>query len=156
MLYCTKCRRVCGEDNPKCPHCRSHRLRPAAQGDRVAFWAADEYTAGRIAAGLAEAGIECVQESSGGGYYSFECTEMPTDRQLLVSFAQLEEAKRVATDVACQVEQERGADTSEETEPPRMKRLIGEVLSILVFMVLVMLAVFGADAVAGWIKGLFG
>ena len=37
-----------------------------------------------------------------------------------------------------------------------MKRIVGEVLSVLAFLVLIMLAVYGADGLANWLKGLMG
>ena len=35
------------------------------------------------------------------------------------------------------------------------KRIVGEILSVVLFLLLSMAAVFGADAAANWLKGLF-
>ena len=60
-------------------------------------------------------------------------------------------AARAMREVESEREPEEGGD-----DRPGMKRIVGEVLSVLAFLVLIMLAVYGADGLANWLKGLVG
>ena len=172
MQYCGKCRRVCGDDSPRCPHCRGGKLRPVQGEDMVLLWEGDLYCCGLIEQALSQAGLEFKTQDTGGNYYGFECTELPTDRRIMVEFRSLEAAKALAVSAAKQAELERngngkngengedGEDLGDGVDggsppPPGARRIAAEVISIAVFMLLVMLAVYGADAFAQWIKSLF-
>lgn len=157
MLYCTKCRWLCEDSAKKCPNCKSVKLRPAAGEDLAFLLSSDLYAAGRLEEALNAAGIPCRVEdaSAGHSYFTFDSEVMPTDKSLYVAYARYEEAKDIAVQVEQALEEERTQE-QQEAEPPSAKRLIGEIVSVVGFLLLVMLAVYGADAVAGWLKGLFG
>lgn len=151
MQYCVKCRRVFEEGPSKCPGCKSRKLRPAGEGDMVLLMTADMYSAGRINEALIEAGIESVLESAGSAYFSFDTS--PTDQNIFVPYESLQRAGEIAAGTGREVEEERAP---EEDGTPRVKRIVGEVLSVLAFLVLIMLAVYGADSFANWLKSLMG
>ena len=157
MLYCNKCRRVCEDACGKCPHCKSAKLRPVGGADQVFLCGSDLYAAGRLEEALTAAGIACqVEEASKGqGYFTFDSQSMPTDKNIYVPFDSLDAAKNIAAQVGQALEEERAQD-QQEPEPPSAKRLIGEILSVVGFLVLVMLAVYGADGFANWLKNLLG
>lgn len=117
----------------------------------VLLMTADMYAAGRINEALLGAGIEAGLESAGSAYFSFDTS--PTDQNIFVPYESLQRAGEIAAGVGREVEEERAP---EEDGTPRMKRIVGEVLSVLAFLVLIMLAVYGADGLAGWLKGLMG
>lgn len=154
MQYCGKCGRVCEDGAAKCPGCRSGKLRPAGEGDMVFMCEADMYAAGKMNEALRGAGIECRMENVGSAYFNFDSASMPTDQKIFVPYERLEQAKEIAAAAAKEVEDERSPE--EEGGGPRTKRIVGEVLSVVAFLVLVMIAVYGADSLAGWLKGLLG
>lgn len=154
MQYCGKCRHVCEDGAGKCPGCRSTKLRPAGEGDMVFLCAADMYTAGKTNDALGAAGIECRMENKGHAYFNFDSESMPTDQNIYVPYESLERARDIAACAAKEVEMERAPE--EDGGGPGVKRIVGEVLSVVAFLVLVMLAVYGADGFAGWLKGLLG
>lgn len=155
MQYCGKCRHVCEDGPGKCPNCRSARLRPAGEGDMVFLCGADMYTAGKLNDALGAAGIECRLENVGHAYFSFDSASMPTDQSVYVPYERLEQARGIAAEVVREVEEERAPEEG-ESGGTGAKRIIGEVLSVVGFLVLIMLAVYGADGLANWLKGLMG
>ena len=57
-----------------------------------------------------------------------------------------------------QVEEERaqaGGEGETFQDMPRKKRILVQTVSVLAFLLVVMLVVFGADAAANWLKSLF-
>ena len=152
MQYCVKCRRVFEEGSGKCPGCKSRKLRPAGEGDMVLLMTADMYSAGRINEALLGAGIEARLESAGSAYFSFDTS--PTDQNVFVPYESLERAGEIAAGAAKAVEEERALPEGEAK--PGVKRIVAEVLSVLAFLALIMLAVYGADGLAGWLRGLMG
>lgn len=155
MQYCGKCRRVCEDGAAKCPGCRSGRLRPAGEGDMVFLCRADMYAAGKMNEALREAGIDCRLENEGSAYFNFDSASMPTDQNIYVPYERLEQAEGIAAGTAREVEAERSPEGGESGRPG-VKRLVCEALSVVAFLALVMLAVYGADGFAGWLKGLLG
>ena len=51
--------------------------------------------------------------------------------------------------------QEQGGQ-QEDAPPPTLKRLVGEILSVVAFLVLIMLVVYSADSFTSWLKSIFG
>lgn len=153
MLYCSKCRAIC-DNAARCPNCRNPKLRPVAPEDLVLLHSADLYTAQQVQERLALDGIRCqVEDFAKGGVSCFYDSQvMPTDKSLYVPYRQLEEARVISAQVGREVEHEM---EQAPPEPPGAKRIIGEILSVVVFLLLIMAAVFGADAAANWLKGLF-
>ncbi len=156
MLYCTKCRSVCQDSTAKCPSCKSAKLRPAVDGDMVLLHRADEYTAQKLTEQFSGVGIYYELEPFGKGRvsYLYDSEVMPTDKNIYVRYSDLpaaqELSRRFQEELAGQQEPEEFEDM------PRGKRMLVQSLSAIAFLVLVMLAVFGADAFANWLKGLLG
>lgn len=156
MQYCAKCRRVCEDAAGKCPHCKSGKLRPAGAGEQVFLCAANLYAAGQIQEAIAGAGIDCKAEnaSKGHSYYTFDSQAMPDGQNLYVPFGRLDEAREIAARVERELEEKE--QDSQEVDPPSAKRIAAEVISIVAFLVLIMLAVYGADGLANWLKSILG
>ncbi len=159
MLYCTKCRGLCEDTSAKCPHCKNSRsLRSAHEDDLVLLQRADAYTAQQISSALKEHGISCQLEKFGTGRvsYLYDSEVMPTDQNLYVRFGDLPTATGLSAFVQRQIEAQRKEGFEPQEEMSKGKRMLVQSLSVIAFMILVMLTVFGADAFAGWLKSLFG
>lgn len=156
MQYCSKCRQVCEDSAKKCPRCKNAKLRPAGQEDQVLLCSTNLYAAGRIQEAVAGAGVDCKIEDAAKGhsYYTFDPQALPTDQNVFVPFGRLTEAQEIAARVERELEEE--AQAGQEAEPPSAKRLVAEAVSVVAFLALVMLAVYGADGFANWLKGVLG
>ena len=161
MLYCSKCKGVCPDSATKCPNCRGSKLRPVEGEDLVRLHRMDQYTAGLLEKRFIQEGVAYQMEPFSGGWvsYMYDNDVLPTDKVALVRWSDYERAKKLSAQVRHQVEEERAQVGAEEEETfedmPRRKRILVQIVSVLAFLVLVMLVVFGADAFASWIKGLF-
>ena len=159
MLYCAKCRGVCPDSTAKCPNCKNTKLRQVEGEDLVRLRRVDQYSATLLEKALAQQGIPCRLEPFTGGWvsYLYDNDVLPTDKLALVPWAHYEAAKAVDGQVAKQVEEERAAVGGGETfeDMPQGKRILVQVVSVAAFIVAIMLVVFGTDAFAGWLKGLF-
>lgn len=156
MLYCVKCHELCADDTTRCPGCKNSRLRPVSGADMVLLHRADEFTAKRLAERFDTAGIVYRLEPAATGLQTplYDSSAMPTDRIILVRYDDLEAAKGFSRELEDELARERQAEEEFE-EMPLKKRLVVQTLSIILFMLLVMVAVFGADAFANWLKSLF-
>lgn len=158
MLYCTKCRSICPDATEKCPHCKSTKLRAADGEDLVLLHRADQYTAQRLTEQFEEQNVAYQLEPFGKGRvsYLYDSEVMPTDQNIYVKYRDLETAKALSAKLREGIEKEREqqADFEEFEDMPMKKRILVQSLSVIAFMLLVMLAVFGADALANWLKGL--
>lgn len=154
MQYCTKCRRLCGDEASRCPVCRGQKLRPAGAEDMAFLCRCEAYEGERLGQALAEGGVPHSLEDQAGSYFSFDSDDSPTGKALYVPAGQMEAAREIAAAVGREMERERGEE--QEAEPPSPRRLVGEILSVLAFLVLIMAAVYGADGLADWLKSLWG
>lgn len=154
MQYCEKCRRVWEDTASRCAHCRNGKLRPAADRDEVLLQTADLYTAQRLEERLEEQGIPCRAAERTGAVPFYDSQAMPTDREIFVRYQDLAPAKAVSAALSQELAEER-EQQSAEPEPPNARRIVGEIVSVTAFLLLVMLAVFGADAIANFLKNLF-
>lgn len=159
MLYCTKCHGVCQDSTLKCPNCKSGKLRQVNDEDFVLLHRADQYTAQRLEKEFQARGISYQMEQFDGGRisYLYDSDIMPTDKMVLVRWGDYPAAKEISAQLKDDMEQERAAENGEETFEPmsRKKRIVVQIISVFVFLVVVMLVVFGADAVANWLKSLW-
>lgn len=156
MQYCEKCRRLCADGAAKCPGCRSGKLRPAGEKDMAFLCQCGLYMAQRLDQVLTQAEIvHSVEDAGKGAYYTFDSESMPTDKRVYVQAGQMEQAKEITVRVNEEIAREQGGQ-QEEAAPPTVKRLVGEILSVAAFLVLIMLAVYGADSFAGWLKEILG
>lgn len=158
MLYCTKCHGVCPDSAMKCPNCKNGKLRPVNQEDLVLLHRADQYTAMLLEQQFQEKQVGYRMDPLQGGRisYLYEGDVMPTDKMVLVRWEDYPTAKELFAQVAQQVEKERAGEGEETFEDmPRKKRILVQVVSVFVFLLVIMLVVYGADFLAGWLKGLF-
>lgn len=158
MLYCPKCRSVCEESTAKCPNCKNTKLREVNEEDYVLLHRADLYATQRLEKQFEEHGVAYRIEDFGKGRvsYLYDSEVMPTDKNIYVKYRDLPTARGLSTQVKSLLEQERAGETEEFEDMPRKKRMIVQTLSVLAFLILVMLVVFGADAFANWLKGILG
>lgn len=156
MLYCVKCHGLCESGVHRCPNCKSPRLRTVEPADMVVLHRADEYTAARIADRFDMAGVVYRLEPAATGLHTplYDSTVMPTDKLILVRYQDLEAAEGFSREVQAELDAQWQPEEQTEDDVPLRKRLMMETLSILAFLILVMAAVFGTDAFAGWLKSL--
>lgn len=158
MLYCTKCHGVCPDSAMKCPNCKSGKLRPVDPEDFVLLHRADQYTAMLLEEQFKEKQVVYRMDPLQGGRisYLYEGDVMPTDKMVLVRWEDYPIAKELSAQVAQRVEQERAGEEGETFEDmPRKKRIVVQIVSVFAFLLAIMLVVYGADFLAGWLKGLF-
>ena len=120
---------------------------------------ADLYTAQRLAEQFDEFSVGYQLEEFGKGRvsYLYDSEVMPTDQNIYVRYRDLPTAKGLSAKMKDELEREQAEAEGEEQfeDMPHRKRIIVQILSVIGFLLLVMLVVFGADAVANWLKGLF-
>ncbi len=159
MLYCTKCHGVCQDSTAKCPNCKSSKMRQVNEEDLVLLHRADQYTAMRMEEKFREQGITFRMDPFNGGNvsYFYDSDVMPTDKMVLVRWGDYSAAKEISSQLKDDIARERAGEEGEETfdEMPQKKRIIVQAVSVFVFLLLVMLVVFGADALTSWLKGLW-
>lgn len=158
MLYCAKCRGICEDSTAKCPNCSNAKLRQVNDEDFVLLHRADQYTAQRLASQFDEFSVEYRMEEFGRGRvsYLYDSEVMPTDRNIYVKYRDLPTAKGLSAKLGEELEAERAGEEEQFEDMPRRKRILVQVVSVAAFLLLVMLVVFGADALANWFKGLMG
>lgn len=157
MLYCAKCRSVCEDSSQRCPNCKSEKLRAANDEDMVLLHRADQYTAQRLAEQFDGAGVryELMPCGRGWGSSPYDSEALPTDQNIYVRCGDLPTAREVSSQLKEELERDQAPEDGFE-EMPRKKRVLVQALSVLAFLLLVMLVVYGADALANWLKGLLG
>lgn len=156
MVYCTKCRTLSPDSARACRNChRTRGLRPVRDEDEVFFLKVSEAEAAELEQLFAEQAVRCRTQTVKGGLSAgvFDPEYMPTDRELYVAWGDLSRANEL---LAKEAEAQSPQPAAEEGGTSRKKRMAVQTVSILAFMLLVMLTVFCADAVANWVRGLFG
>lgn len=157
MQYCTKCKNICQDTLTVCPQCRRSRsLRSAKEGDSVYLQKATEFEAGELSGIFDSNGIryEVVPYSTGIVSSIYDSEVMPTDKNVFVNFEDLDRAKELIESFYAENEEE--DKDGEEFDPmTRKKRILVQIVSVIAFLVVVSLVVFGADAAANGIKDLF-
>lgn len=154
MLYCERCKGIAQDGARRCPNCKNPRLRPLSGDDMVFLQRADLYTANLLSERFAAEGIEFEALEVPSSSFTYDSTAMPTDKNISVRYDKMERAEEIAREVSKEVERETGEDVPETRTNP--KRIVFEILMVVIFISLVMLAVFGADTFANWLKNLFG
>ncbi len=165
MLYCVKCRSVSEDGAGKCQNCKNTKLRAVDGKDMVLLHRADEYAAGLLARRFDEAGITYEVEPFQKGHvsYLYDSEVMPTDKNIFVAFEDLPAAKEISAAMKEQLDEQRlgaSAGTGREEDAPEdmptKKRVLVQAVSVLLFLLLIIATVLGADALSEWLKGLFG
>ncbi|MEG1427998.1 MAG: hypothetical protein RSC76_09950 [Oscillospiraceae bacterium] len=156
MQYCTKCKNLVEDKIAVCPHCkRTKSLRQAKAGDSVFLMKTTEFEAGEIAAAFEQMAIKFEVRPFTMGHVSslYDSEVMPTDKNMYVNYEDIDSAKKII--------EEQYAEESEEDGPPedtvpQGKRIAVQIASVIAFLVIVSLVVFGTDAIANGIKDFFG
>ncbi len=135
-----------------CPHCkRSRALRDAKDEDLLFMMKVSEFEAGELSEIFESQGIvydiRPVKTSMVSSVYDSEY--IPTDKNMFVAFKDVERAKDILKEEIIE------DDIEEQEEAPGAKRIALQIVSVLLFLVLVSCTVFFADAVAGFIRDLF-
>lgn len=157
MLYCEKCRSLCQDTTRKCPNCKSSKLRVAEETDLVLLHRADQYTASRLAEQFDEMGIvyEIAPFASRSSQYLYDSEVMPTDKNIFVRVKDLQAAEELSVRMKEELERVQEQEEEEFEDMPRKKRILVQVVSLLLFFLLITLAVLGADAVGQWLRAFF-
>ena len=160
MLYCAKCHGVCEDATAKCPNCKSSKLRPVTGDDFVLLHRVDQYTAQRLEPLFQEHGVAYRLEPFDGGPHLLPLRQRRAPHPTAWSWpagGTTPPPRAWPGRLAQDIERERAAESGEEVfeDMPLKKRVIVQILSVAAFLVLIALVVFGADAVANWVKGLF-
>lgn len=153
MQYCTKCKNLIEDKIAVCPHCRRTKsLRPSKQGDAVYLMKTTEFEASEIGRSFDENAVrhEITPYSTGLVSSLYDSEVMPTDKVIYVNYEDLDRAKGIL---------EREYSEEEEAPPedtmPKGKRIAIQIISVLAFLVLVSLVVFGSDFIANGLKDFF-
>lgn len=157
MQYCKRCQSACEDFEHRCPNCKSNKLRKALEDDFVYLQRADLYTAGRLESLLTENSIPCKLEPYGKGRPAplYDSEVMPTDKNIFVPLKDLPAAQGLYASLRQELEADE-PPAEEFEDMPRRKRILVQALSAIAFILLVIAAVFAADAAAGWLKSLLG
>ncbi len=154
MLYCTKCRTLSPDSTRTCPNCkRSRALRPVREEDEVFFLKVSEVEAAELELLFEEQAVRHRAQPVRGGLAAgvYDPEYMPTDRELYVAYGDLERANALVA-----AEAEPKEPSPEPDEMPGGKRMVIQTVSILAFLLLVTAVVLGTDALASWVRALFG
>ncbi len=157
MLYCEKCRSSFEDGNQKCPTCgRVKSVRPIVDDDMVYLNSADEYTANLAADEFKKEGIVYSLEKFGSERvsYIYDSEVMPTDKSIYVRASDLPRAMAIIADIRMRVDAERENEEQFE-DMPQKKRMWIQIISLILFLIVVAVIVLGADWIANFFKNLF-
>lgn len=156
MLYCTKCSILNDEGAAKCKKCKGHRdMREVNDDDYVFLHNADQYTASLLAKDFEEAGIayELKPFDTGNVSYMYDSSVMPTDKTIFVKYMYLTKAKELSSKLKEKIEAEQ-IPYEDDGMSPR-KRILIQIISVILFFALIAVVVFAADYVADGLKNFF-
>lgn len=161
MLYCTKCNALNEQGVDKCSGCGSRKsLREAAAEDFVRLHNADQYTAGLLAKDFDEANITYrVEPMQNRGFSTlYDSEAMPTDKSIYVHYGDMEQAKELSAALKQKIQDEQELPAEDNMSP--RKRLVIQIVSVALFLLLITVVVLLSDFFANNLKeffeGLFG
>lgn len=161
MLYCTKCSALSEQGADKCTGCGSRKsLREANAEDFVRLHNADEYTAGLLAEDFDAENIAYrVEPMQNRGFTSLYDSEvMPTDKSIYVRYGDMERARGFSAALKQKIKDEQGPPVEDNMSP--RKRLVIQIISVALFLLLITVVVLLSDFFANNLKeffeGLFG
>ncbi len=153
VQYCTKCNNLVEDKITVCPHCkRSRALREAQDDDMLFMMKVSEYEAGELSEMFETQAVKYevkpIKTSMVSSVYDSEY--IPTDKNIFVAFKDVERAKKI-------LEEEIIEKDIEEIEEgaPSPKRIALQIVSVLLFLLLVSATVLFADAIANYVRNLF-
>lgn len=167
MQYCERCQ-VLSRDETICPQCGSRKLRPASAGDPVLLFTAGTEEAQRITAAFDGAGIPHMERTQGGEGLTpiilgqSRCAQV----RIFVPYEKIDQAKDIMLGIGVLKEAGEGENSS-EPEPPDAQKQTKEVpmspgrraavriFSALLFLILVIAVVSGADMIVNLFKSFF-
>lgn len=161
MLYCTKCGALNEQAVEKCAGCGSRKsLREADADDYIRLHNADQYTAGLLEKDFEAANIgHRIEPMKNRGFSStYDSEVMPTDKSIYVRYADMEQAKELSAALKEKIKEEQGPPAEDNMSP--RKRLVIQIVSVALFLVLITVVVLLSDFFANNLKeffeGLFG
>lgn len=166
MLYCERCQ-VLSRDETMCPQCGSRKLRSVSAGDPVLLFTAGTEEAQRITAAFDGEGIPHMERTQGGeGLTSIilgqsRCAQV----RIFVPYEKIDQAKDIMLGIGVLKEAGEG-ENSLEPEPDAQKqtkevpmspgrRAAVRIFSALLFLILVIAVVSGADMIVNLFKSFF-
>lgn len=155
MLYCTKCKAVCEDSTAQCPNCNNSKaLRQVNKEDYVFLHKADEYAAGLLKQDFENEGIAYKMEAFGKGMvsYIYDSEVMPTDKSVYVKYSDIDRAREISSGLKEKLEEE----NPPQDDMPVAKRAAIQVISMILFLLLIMVVVFAADYITDSVRGFFG
>lgn len=159
MIYCTKCRAVSEEGTQKCPNCKNVKaLREAESDDMAYLCSCDKYTSGLLAEKFEAANIAFSLEKFGSGRvsYLYDSEVMPTDKSVYVKFADFDKARAAEAEVRERLQKEIEAEQQEEFgDMSPKKRVVIQIISVVLFLLAIVVVVLFADFIASSIKSFF-
>lgn len=152
MLYCTKCSRICDNEQSICPSCkRGTRLRSAKEDDMVYFLKTTEFESEEIDEIFSEHGIKFEIRPYKTGIISnvYDSSYMPSDKVIFVKYSDLDPAKEIMQKLID------AKDEEELTPTPTKKQLVKQTAFIVAFLGLVTIVVLLSDVIANFLRELF-
>lgn len=164
MLYCERCQ-VLSCDETMCPMCGSRKLRSVSENDPVLLFTAGAEETQRIAAAFDDAGIPHMERIQGGGRPTSivlgqsRCAQM----RIFVPYGKIDQAKDIMLGIGAL------KDDGEKSEPAQQDEQAGKktvpmssarrtavrIFSALLFLILVVVVVAGADTIVNLFKSFF-
>lgn len=157
MLYCRKCRSVSEDGIAQCPNCKSDKhMRQVNDEDFILLHRADQYTAETLESQFDAHAISYQLEPFAHGRlsYLYDAEVMPTDKMILVKYADSERAKELSGRLKEKME----ADQQEQEvfeDMPIGKRVFYQALSVVLFIAVIIVLVLCSDSIANWLRAFF-
>ena len=171
MKYCKKCKRMYNDSEQCCTKCKKHYQLETLddQTTPVYLTTATGFELDRIQAALEDSGIPSTSQPQEKALSADAVTGSDkTDRDILVPFAALEEARDICIGIGAikpdgeeaqiddqDVEDAVNSDMDEYEEMSPAKRTTVKIISVILLIIIACLVIWGTDAITGWIKGLF-
>lgn len=169
MKYCKKCSHIHNDSDEKCSVCGKQLVEIADENTPVYLLSASGFELQRVKAALEDSGIPCdtarhQKDSSAEAVTGYDMSEL----DVLVPFSAYEKSYDVCVGIGAIKEDneeiidgepdgdgEKADSLDEQFEKMSgVKRTTFRVISAILFLLLIALAVYGTDAITGFIKGL--
>ena len=144
MKYCPNCKRIF-EEGEVCPHCDNKEIRKPENDDKILILTADPEAASLIIDrfNIAEIDFETVDiERLGDSPFSGKA--FIPDCEIYVYYRDYETSELILNDVFKEIET--------LNAPPTAKGVLSQAVSIGLFVLMVMIAIFAADLIVGIFK----
>lgn len=164
MLYCESCQ-VLSRDETMCPQCGSRKLRPVSENDPVLLFTAGTEETQRITAAFDDEGIPHMERIQGGGSLTSivlgqsRCAQV----RIFVPYGKIDHAKDVMLGIGALKDDGETSKPATQDEQAQKKavpmspgrRAAVRIFSSLLFLILVIAVVAGADTIVNLFKSFF-